>query len=53
MNSTDWIGIANVVAQLIVAGVAIWAVIASLQANQKQIQSSNRQLKEQIEANDL
>ena len=50
MNTSDWIGIANVVAQLAVALVAIWAVIASLRANKRQIQSSDRQVKEQIEA---
>jgi len=50
MNTSDWIGIANVVAQLAVALVAIWAVIASLHANKRQIQSSDRQVKEQIEA---
>ena len=49
MNITDWIGIGNVVAQLIVAFVAIWAVIASLHANKKQIQSSDKQVKEQID----
>ncbi len=50
MNTTDWIGIANVVAQLVVACVAIWAVIASLRANKRQIQSSDRQVKDQIDA---
>src|SRR6266496_2146811 len=50
MNTTDWIGIANVVAQLAVAGVAIWAVMASLRANNRQIQASDRQVKDQIDA---
>ncbi len=50
MNTTDWIGIGNVIAQLLVAGVAIWAVIASLRANNRQIQSSDRQVKDQIDA---
>lgn len=49
MSSADIIGIANVVAQFAVAGVAVWAVLASLHANKKQIASSERQLSKQIE----
>jgi len=50
MGSADIIiGIANVVAQLAVAGVAVWAVLASLHANSKQIASSEIQLSRQIE----
>lgn len=50
MSTSDWIGIANVAAQVVVACVAIWAVLVSLHANKKQIQSSDKQVKEQIEA---
>jgi hypothetical protein len=53
MNTTDYIGIAGVVAQLIVAGVAIWAVLSSLRANKDQIDASEKQLKKQIDASDL
>src|SRR5260221_13944090 len=53
MNTTDYIGIANVIAQLIVAGVAIWAVLASLNANKRQIAASEKQLKKQIDASDF
>src|SRR5215470_16836250 len=49
MSSADIIGIANVVAQFAVAGVAVWAVLASLHANKKQIASSELQLSKQIE----
>jgi len=50
MSSSDSIiSIANVVAQFAVAGVAIWAVLASLHANKKQIASSEIQLSKQIE----
>ncbi|HJT59179.1 MAG TPA: hypothetical protein VJ761_21915 [Ktedonobacteraceae bacterium] len=50
MSSADIIiGIANVLAQLAVAGVAVWAVLASLHANKKQIASSEAQLSKQIE----
>lgn len=50
MNPSDWISIANVVAQLVVAGVAIWAVITALCANNRQIKASDRQVKDQIDA---
>jgi len=53
MTTTDYIGIANVAAQLIVAIVAIWAVLTSLHANKRQIEASEKQLKRQIEASDL
>ncbi|SRR6266567_2815038 len=53
MNTTDYIGIAGVVMQLIVAGVAIWAVLASLRANKRQIEAGEKQLKKQIDASDL
>src|SRR5579859_5903084 len=52
MNTTDIIGVANVVAQLVVAGVAVWAVLASLRANKRQIEASDKQLKEQLEASE-
>ncbi len=53
MNTVDTIGVANVVAQLIVAGVAVWAVLASLRANKRQIESSDKQLKEQIKTSEI
>lgn len=53
MSTTDYIGIAGVVAQLIVAGVAIWAVLSSLRANKGQIEASEKQLTKQIDASDL
>jgi hypothetical protein len=53
MNTTDMIGIANAVAQFVVAGVAVWAVLASLHANTRQIESNDRQLKEQIRASEI
>ncbi len=49
MSSADIIGILNVVAQCIVAGVAVWAVLASLHANKKQIKASEAQITRQIE----
>jgi hypothetical protein len=42
MNTTDIIGVANVIAQFAVAAVAVWAVLASLSANKRQIESSDR-----------
>ncbi len=53
MNTADIIGVFNVLAQLAVAGVAVWAVLASLSANKRQIESSDRQLKEQIKASEI
>jgi hypothetical protein len=41
-------GIAGVVTQLVVAIVAVWAVLASLHANKRQIASSESQLDKQI-----
>jgi hypothetical protein len=49
MSSANIIGVANVAAQFAVAVVAIWAVLASLHANKKQIASSEIQLSKQIE----
>lgn len=42
MNASDIISLVNVVAQFTVAGVAIWAVLASLHANKKQIEENRR-----------
>jgi hypothetical protein len=50
MSRADIIGIANVIAQLIVAGVAIWAVIVALKTRNRQIKENNKQQTEQIEA---
>lgn len=51
MNTTDIIGVVNAVAQFAVAGVAIWAVWASLHANKRQIGASEIQINKQIEEN--
>lgn len=53
MSAADKIGIANVIAQLIVAVVAIGAVVVALKTSNKQIKESDRQLKEQIKASDI
>jgi hypothetical protein len=53
MNTADIIGVFNVVAQFAVAVVAVWAVLASLRANKRQIESGDRQLKEQIKVSDI
>jgi hypothetical protein len=51
MRISDWIN-PNVLTQLLVAGIAVWAVLASLHATRKQIRSSEKQVREQIEASD-
>ncbi len=53
MNTSDIIGVFNVVAQFAVAVVAVWAVLASLRANKRQIESGDRQLKEQIKESEI
>ena len=51
MNTTDIIGVVNAVAQFAVAGVAVWAVWASLHANKRQIEASEIQINKQVEEN--
>ncbi len=50
MSRADIIGLANVIAQLIVAGVAIWAVIVALKTSNRQIKENDKQQTKQIEA---
>ncbi len=51
MSTSDIIGVFNVLAQLAVAGVAVWAVLASLNANKRQIKASEIQIQKQIDEN--
>ncbi len=50
MSSTDILSIANVIAQLIIAGVAVWAVIVALRTSNRQIKENQDEQKKQINA---
>lgn len=51
MDAATIIGIINIVAQFVVAGVAIWAVLASLHTGKTQTKKSEEQISRQIEEN--